>query len=90
MKIAITNAHEGLTRTIGVKVDADTGKQLRSVETVYDNFTLGKDFFNPPQSSYSRTFTKTEGITPNQPHTVRVVGVHDDGSTDANSDTWND
>jgi hypothetical protein len=90
MKIAITHAHEGFTRTIGVKVDADAGKQLVRVVTTYQGFTLGDEFFNEPQSTYSRSFTRNEGISPNQPHTTRVSATHVDGTHDAGSDTWND
>ena len=90
MKFGITWSHEGFKRTIAVTVDADAGKRLADVETIYDNFPLGHDFPNPAVSSYSRTFTKQEGITPNQPHTVQVNARHTDGITDAGSKTWND
>jgi hypothetical protein len=90
MKFAIAQSHEGFTRTIDVKVDADAGKQLADVETTYGGFTLGHDFRNPPESAYQRTFTQQEGLTPNQPHTVKVRARHVDGSSDAASKTWND
>ncbi len=92
MKITITPAYDGFTRTISVSVDADSGKQIQEVETIYDNFTLGHghDLQNPPVSTYSRTFTQEEGITPNEPHTVRVNARHTDGTSDSGVKTWND
>ena len=90
MKFTLAHSHEGFTRTIGIKVDADAGKRLSRVTTTYQGFVLGDDFLNPAQSSYSRTFTKSEGIAPHQPHTTQVTANHSDGTSDAGSDTWND
>ena len=90
MKITITPSYDGFTRTIAVSVDADSGKRIQDVETIYDHFTLGHDFPNPPVSTYSRAFTRQEGITPNQPHTVQVNARHTDGTSDSGVKTWND
>lgn len=76
MKFTITWSQEGFKRAISVAVDADAGKRLAEVETIYDMLPLGHDSPNPPVSSYSRTFTKQEGITPNQPHTMQVNAKH--------------
>jgi hypothetical protein len=90
MKFTITASHDGFTRTIAVSVDADSGKHLQDVETKYDMFTLDHDYPNPPVGSYARTFTRQEGITPNQPHTVQVNARHTDGTSDSGIKKWND
>jgi len=90
LKFTITQSHDGFTRTIGVGVDADSGKRLSDVTTIYDGFTLNHDSPNPPVSSYNRTFAVQQGLTPNQPHTVQVNANHTDGTSDSGIKTWND
>jgi hypothetical protein len=90
MKFTIFETQTGLTRSISVAVDADTGKQLARVDTIYDDFPLANDDCVPPVSSYSRQFEKTEGISPNQSHTVKVIARHTDGTIDGAEKIWTD
>ena len=90
MKFTIGQTHEGLTRTITVQVVADAGKKLNRVKTTYDGFTEDDDTLNPAVSSYETVIKKSQGITPNQKHTVIVEGWHTDNSTDAGQKTWVD
>ena len=92
MKFVISQTHEGLTRTITVQVTADTGKKLQRVRTTYDNFVEDDDTLNPKLSFYETVVKKTQGITPNQKHTVLVEAWHDDQppTSDAGQKTWID
>lgn len=90
MKGTIGHSHGGFTRTISVSVTADQGVQFTRVRTEYDGFVLGDDVLQPPASAYHRSFTKTEGITPNQPHRVVVTAYDTNNKTDSCHTAWND
>lgn len=90
MKFAISQIHEGITRTITVQVLADSGKKLQRVRTSYDGFPEDDDTLSPRVSSYETVVRKQEGLAPNQKHTVVVEAWHDDGSSDAGQKSWLD
>lgn len=90
VKFTISQQHEELTRTISVQVVADAGKKLLRVVTKYDGFVIDDDTLNPPGSSYETIVKRTEGLTPNQKHTVIVEAAHNDHTSDAGQKSWMD
>lgn len=90
IRFAISQNHEGVTRTITVHVTADPGRQIARVPTDYDNFSLADEKLKRPSSSYDGSFKKTEGVTPNQRHTVVVRAWDTDGFEETGQKTWTD
>ena len=90
MDIGIRGCRDVKNQRVEVTIKADAGRQIASVTTVLDGFSIGDDNLYPPEESYERTWQQVGTGAPNQAHEVVVTVVDDQGHQSSASKMWQD
>ena len=90
MKFSITHARAIMGHDIDVKVEADGGETISTVEVELDGFVLGTNVLDPPNASFERSFVQAGDAAPGMDHALRVTASDAHGKSSSATCAWTD
>lgn len=90
MTFTISVSRQAIGYKIEVTVNAESGEEITSVKTSYENTDLAYDTLSPHEVQYQRTFTQVGGYTPGVERIVKVTACNDADKYQTASRKWKD